>query len=105
MPEISINYWAILVAGIANMVVGALWYGPIFGKTWMKLMGLNKDDMGKMKMSANAAYIGGFVTSLIMAFVLAHDAFAWSNFMGGGTFSFALQLAFWIWLGYVATVQ
>lgn len=106
MPEITINYWAVLVAGIANMVVGALWYGPLFGKKWMHLMGFTKESMSNMKMSARAAYIGGFVTALIMAFVLAHDAYVWGEFFGtGGTFWFALQLAFWIWLGYVATTQ
>lgn len=107
MPEIVINYWAVLVAAIANIVVGSLWYGPLFGKPWMRMMGFTKDSMKQMSMTANAAYVGGLVTALLMAFVLAHDAFVWADFFVGtaGTFMFALQLAFWIWLGYVATTQ
>jgi hypothetical protein len=104
--QISINYWAVLVAAIANIVVGSLWYGPIFGKQWKKLMGFSDSDMRSMKMTPTQAYVGGLVTALIMAYVLAHDAAAWAGFYGGaGTFAFAFQLAFWIWLGYVATTQ
>ena len=31
----DLNYLAIVVAGIVPMIVGALWYGPIFGKRWL----------------------------------------------------------------------
>src|SRR2546427_5665885 len=39
-PDIHVNYWAILVAVAATMVLGFLWYGPILGKAWMKEMGI-----------------------------------------------------------------
>lgn len=32
MAEVSVNLFAVLVCGIVSLVVGALWYGPIFGK-------------------------------------------------------------------------
>jgi hypothetical protein len=107
VPEITINYAAVLLAAVANMVVGMLWYGPLFGKQWQALMGFNADSMKSMKMTAAQAIFGGCVTALIMAFVLAHDAFVWGDFFGAsvGGVMFAFQLAFWIWLGYVATVQ
>ncbi len=103
--EIPINYTAVVLAAVANMVVGMLWYGPVFGKQWRHLMGFNLDDMRKMPLTAGQAIAGGFVTSLIMAFVLAHDAFVWGDFFGGTVSRevFAFQLAFWIWLGYFLT--
>jgi hypothetical protein len=103
--EITINYWAVLAAAVANMVVGMLWYGPVFGKQWRHLMGFSVDDMKKMPLSPAQAMLGGFVVALIMAFVLAHDAFVWGNFFGPsvGREVFAFQLAFWIWLGYFLT--
>ena len=102
--EITINYWAVLAAAVANMVVGMLWYGPLFGKQWMALMGFTKDSMRSMPLTAAQAIAGGFVTAFIMAVVLAHDAFVWSAFKGGAAdVSFALTLAFWIWLGYFLT--
>lgn len=106
MLEIAINYWAVLGAAIANIVIGSLWYGPLFGKTWRTLSGHTNESMKNMSMGVKGAYVGGFITAFVMAYVLAHDAFMWARFFGtGGTFSFALQLAFWIWLGYVATTQ
>jgi len=35
-----VNWLAIIIAVVANMVIGALWYGNwAFGKSWMKLSG------------------------------------------------------------------
>src|SRR5713226_2516090 len=34
------NWVAIIVATVAAMVIGFLWYGPVFGKTWMALTAL-----------------------------------------------------------------
>lgn len=102
--NITINYWAVFAAAVANIVVGALWYGPVFGKQWKALMGFTDGAMKSMPLTAGQAMVGGFVTALIMAFVLAHDAFVWGNFMSGTTgVPFAFQLAFWIWLGYFLT--
>jgi len=42
-PDIQLNYWAILAAVAASMVIGFLWYGPILGKAWMKEMGRPAD--------------------------------------------------------------
>lgn len=30
--QITINYWKVIGAAVANVAVGALWYGPVFGK-------------------------------------------------------------------------
>ncbi|PIS04979.1 MAG: DUF1761 domain-containing protein [Candidatus Buchananbacteria bacterium CG10_big_fil_rev_8_21_14_0_10_42_9] len=107
MPNIQINYLAVIFAAVAYMIIGIIWYGPLFGKQWKALVGLSDDDMKKMKMTPLQSMAGGLVAALVMAFVLAHDAFVWSDFFGGGVGRgiFALQLAFWIWLGYVATTQ
>ncbi len=87
------------------MVIGFLWYGPLFGKQWRHLMGFNLDDMKKMPLTMGQAMVGGFITALVMAYVLAHDAFVWGAFFAGSQSPemFALSLAFWIWLGYFLT--
>ena len=38
------NWVAIVVATAAAMVIGFLWYGPVFGKTWMALSGRGMGD-------------------------------------------------------------
>ncbi len=103
---IFINYWGIVGAAIASMIVGMLWYGPIFGRQWKRMMGFSESDMKKMPLTASQAICGGAVTALVMACVLAADAYAWGSFIGeSGTASFAFMLAFWHWLGYVAMTQ
>ena len=38
MPDVSLV--ATLVATVLGFALGALWYGPLFGKTWMAAVGL-----------------------------------------------------------------
>ena len=42
--DIQVNYVAILACGISAMVIGSIWYGPLFGKTWMQLTGKKMED-------------------------------------------------------------
>jgi len=99
MQDITINYLVVLAATIASFVVGALWYGPLFGKKWMALMGFTPESMRAMKLTPMQAMGLGFVSTLIMAFVLANFA----ALFGAEGVSGALQLAFWVWLGFIAT--
>jgi len=83
------------------MVVGSLWYGPVFGKYWMKLMGFTKESMQSMELKAWQAMALGAINSLIIAYVLVFFTVTWVPATIGG----ALMGAFWIWLGFVATTQ
>lgn len=42
MPEV--NWLAIIVAALIPMIMGAIYYGPLFGKTWMSSLGYTKED-------------------------------------------------------------
>ena len=45
MESMAINYWAVLVAAVAYMILGAIWYSPIlFGSAWMRLIGKTKEQ-------------------------------------------------------------
>lgn len=94
--QITINYWAVIGAAVANVAVGALWYGPVFGKQWRKMMGFTEADMKNMPLTATQAIAGGVITALVMAFVLSQIAPAGIS---------PLTLAFWPWIGFVATTQ
>jgi hypothetical protein len=102
---IDVNYWAILVAGIFSIVIGGLWYGPLFGKQWMALVGITPESMKSMKMTPMQAMAGGFVVGLLTVFVLAHHmAFAGAYLESSG-YELALMSAFWIWLGFFLPVN
>ena len=84
----NINWVGVISAGVASMIVGFIWYGPLFGKMWMKLTG-KKEMADKKEMPKTYAII--FIASLITAYVLS---------VLGPT----MQTAFWVWLGFQATL-
>src|SRR6185503_14198588 len=66
----SINWLAVLVAGISSFVVGGIWYSPgLFGKAWMKDNNFTEETIKK----GNKGKIFGFtlIFSLVMAANLA----------------------------------
>ena len=98
-----VNLITVLLAAVANMVVGFLWYSPmLFGKQWMKLMGLNHKELDKMKKKGmGKTYAISFACSLLTAYVLAFFVkLAQADSIIGG-----VQIGFWVWLGFVTTVQ
>ncbi len=107
MPDI--NYFAVLVSAIVAMALGALWYGPLFGKIWIVGMGWdpnNQELMAKMKKSAGPAYAQMFVGVLLTAYVMAHVIWAYSIALPNVTgVSAGLQSGFWLWLGFVLPLK
>ena len=104
-----VNYWAVLVCGVASMIIGGLWYGPLFGKMWIQEMGWgNKspEEMAVMKKKANIAYpqafIGALVMALVLSIMLGMSRFHWPfGYTEAGSIGHGLQAAFGMWLGFV----
>jgi hypothetical protein len=64
----ELNIWAILVAGVMNMVIGAGWYSEaLFGKQWMAHLGFKKEELNP----SAGQYVFVFVLGLLMAVVFA----------------------------------
>lgn len=103
---IEVNYLAVLIAAVASMAVGFVWYGPVlFGKAWMKLMGHTKEAMEKAKKEMGKTYTISFVGALVMAYVLTHVVAQGQAFYGTDPVMTGLMAGFWSWLGFVAPVQ
>lgn len=105
---VDVNYLSVLGAGLVSMIIGALWYGPVFGGVWAELMGWSKKEMEKMAKEKgsemNKLYAIQFVGSLVMAFVLAHSLEYASAYLGTVGVWAGIQVGFWSWLGFVAPV-
>lgn len=102
MPEVMINYWAVLVAAVLNMGLGSLWYGPLFGKPWMKSMGWDpnmKIDDAK-RAEGNKAMMLMVPVSLLTAYVLAHFV----DYTKSATWQQGATTGFWLWLGFQLTL-
>ena len=66
MPAVSLV--ATLVATVLGFVLGALWYGPLFGKRWMAAVGMSAQDIRK-DFSPAKTYGAAFVLGLIASYV------------------------------------
>ncbi len=93
-----INYLAILIAALGSMVVGYLWYGPLFGKYWRELKGYTPETMKETSVRT-IAFSG--VCSLVTAFVLALFVQYLNPIDVGGAFMLALLA----WAGFVVTTH
>ena len=75
MVTLSINYFAVLVGAVLSIAIGAVWYGPLFGKKWLDIIGATTADLEarkKMQKSAGPLYAVQFVLTLFQVLVLAY---------------------------------
>jgi len=93
-----VNWVAIVVAAIAQFIIGWIWYGPLFGKTWMSMMGMSQQSMGREGMGKTMVltFIGSLVTAAVLSMLV--------GWMGAKTLGAGIAAGFWAWLGFVATV-
>ena len=97
METLSVNYFAIVVGAVFSMVIGAVWYGPLFGKKWLEIVGATAEDLEarkKMQAAAGPLYVVQFVLTLFQVLVLAHLV-ADTTRVGG------LERSLWIWAAFV----
>lgn len=63
------NWVAIVVAAIVDFALGAVWFGPLFGKQWQEMTG--RRETTTPARNAPVPYAVTFVAALIAATVLA----------------------------------
>ncbi len=94
----QINYLAVLVCGLAAMVLGSIWYGPLFGKKWMEIIKATPpktpEEKKKMMKEAMPLYAIQFALVLFQAWVLAYYIAGWTDASG-------LENSLWIWAAFV----
>jgi hypothetical protein len=98
-----INYPAVAASAAAYWVLGALWYSPLlFARPFIALKGYSPEQLAALQAQSHAGEIGlAFVTSLLLAYVLAHFV----KFTGAETARTGALTAFWLWLGFVVTTN
>ena len=98
MREIPINFFAVLSAAAAKVLIGALWYSPaLFLRSWLQLSSVTEDEM---KAGMTKAVLIDVIGSFLMAFVLVHAVR-----YAGATMAFqGMAVGFFNWLGFVAVV-
>jgi len=97
-PDVHVNYLAVAASAVACYILAAIWYGAIFSKAWMRLTGIT--DMKPKPLNMVLVLIASF----IMAYVLQHSIVFGDVYLKISGIQGALAGAFFLWLGYVATV-
>lgn len=94
----GINILAAGVAGVAGMVVGAVWY-MVFSKPWLKATGLKQEATNPTP----GLMVNALICQLLMAWVLA----GLIGHLGEGqvTLRNGLISAAFVWVGFVLTTQ
>lgn len=90
----TINYLAVLICSILSMVVGGIWYGPLFGKQWMKVIGVTEKNSKVMQQSVGHLYLIQFLLTLFQLIVLAYYVNGWTDVSG-------LTNTMWIWAAFI----
>ncbi|MEO0496206.1 MAG: DUF1761 domain-containing protein [Pseudomonadota bacterium] len=95
------NYIAIITAGVAGWMFGAVWYG-LLAKPWMHAAGLTEEDVkGPSGKPSAAPYVISLLAELIMAAGLL--LFFLHVFKNGIWLVGALQMAGMVWVCFIAT--
>ena len=97
----TINIWTVIVATVAQFVVGAIWYMPLFGKIWGKIHGFDrqaKSKQAQMQRAMMPLLAVQLLMAAITAFTLAWFASALEN-------ESTYMLAIVVWLGFVMPAQ
>ncbi len=94
MPNFHLNYAAVVVAAVIQCVIGVLWYGVFFKKSWRARVGFKEGEKPK---GAVFALVCSFVANFLLSFALANVLLVTKHaFMAG--FSIGIVC----WLGFMA---
>jgi len=71
----GINFLVLALAALIPMAVGAIYYGPLFGKKWMSVNGFTEEDLkgGNMVMIMGLSLLFSFFLSFSMMTMAIHQ--------------------------------
>lgn len=96
MEAHGINYLAVVVAAIAYMALGALWYSPaLFGRAWMRLIGKSKEQIAADFKAIN--YLWAIIAAFLASYGIAR-LMLWTGLSGVGE---AIKLALLVGVSFV----
>ena len=96
VPEI--NIWAVVVATLSSMVIGAVWYSNIaFGRYWQQAARVNLEERSPVIPIVTTA-----VVSFITALVLAGATAIAQHFYEGNFLVNAVLTSLILWAGFTA---
>jgi len=70
------NPWILLIAALVPMIVGFVWYGPLFGKSWMRVNNFTEESLkgGNMALIMGLSYFLSIVLALGLMGLTNHQS-------------------------------
>lgn len=91
MTLIGVNWIAVALGAVFSMILGTLWYGPLFGKLWLKLIDKKSEDLNSNPGMYVFTFIAALVGSLVLAILI--------NSLGINTWFWGLVAGAVVWIG------
>lgn len=106
MYMVPINVLAVVSATVIAIILGFLWYGPIFGKKWMAEAGITPEKLARDKAKGmGKTYAIMIVSTCVMSYVLSHVLVFASMYLQTSGITAGISTGFWMWLGFVMPVS
>ena len=95
---VSLNWLGIIIIAMGIFVIGNFWFGPLFGKTWMRIHhGSDRMSESEMKKAMKGMWklmLTEFIATFIMVMTLEFLIQILPSYSG-------MHIAFMIWLGFI----
>jgi hypothetical protein len=97
LSDIHISVLAVFIAALVYFILGEIWYSSnFFGKHWRK-------HESFQAVSSSSSYIGTYMGEFILDLLIAYVLALFIGLAGATNWIDGLSIAFWLWLGFVAT--
>jgi hypothetical protein len=97
MPQVHINYLAVLVSAVLGFAIGGLWYSPfLFANQWVNAHGFTEAQVKEMQKDASKAYSISLVCMVLIALAMAVIA----GYLHLALFMQGLKLGLLAWGGF-----
>ncbi|RCS26209.1 DUF1761 domain-containing protein [Polaribacter sp. WD7] len=80
----EMNFYVLFLTALVPMILGSIWYGPLFGKTWMSIMGFTEESLKEtnmIKVLAICYVLSVLISSALMPMVI-HQMGTYSTLAG-----------------------
>ena len=80
----EMNYNVLFLVALVPMIIGFVWYGPLFGNAWMKEMGFTKESLAGTNMVKTLiiSYVFSLFIAFFLMFVVIHQSGVYSTLAG-----------------------
>ena len=101
----EMNFYIFFLAALVPMIIGSVWYGPLFGKAWMSQMGFTEESLKGTNMLKTLliCYVLSFLIAFALMPMVIHQMGVYSTLAGDPGFGEQTGEAYSYFENFVAT--